>query len=278
MQSITLLPGVWTRHAAGRRAIWGDLTKLVTVVNQTFARMFFGNGDPTGKKIKFNSFDRDPLLPHNAYFEIVGIVIDTKNSGLKNPPVPEAFLPYTLIPGGSGMIVRTAIDPGLLLRAILQQVWAVDSNVIPHKTETVENILQRHYYASPKFEMVTLGAFAGIGLLLVVIGVFSVMAYSVSLRTHEIGIRMALGAQQSDVLRMVLLEGLSLVASGVALGVLASLTLTRLIASQIWGVSPTDPLTFGVVIAVTFFVGLIACWLPARRATQVDPILTLRYE
>ena len=126
--------------------------------------------------------------------------------------------------------------------------------------------------------MCTLGTFARIGLLLVVIGVFSVMAYMVSLQRHEIGIRMALGAQPGDVLRMVLKKGLSLIAGGIVIGVLASLGLTRFLASQIWGVSVTDPWTFGGVTVIILAVGSIASFLPARSAAHVDPLITLRYE
>ncbi len=126
--------------------------------------------------------------------------------------------------------------------------------------------------------MITLGIFAGIGLALVIIGVFSVMAYTVSLETHDIGVRMALGAQQSDILRMVLLKGLRLIAAGIVVGLLASYGATRLIASQIWGVSPTDPLTFAGVVLAIVVVGVAACLLPARRATRVDPLIALRYE
>jgi putative ABC transport system permease protein len=124
----------------------------------------------------------------------------------------------------------------------------------------------------------SLGAFAGIGLMLVVIGVFSVMAYTVSLQTHEIGIRMALGAQQGNVLHMVLRKGMRLIAAGIVIGLVASFALTRLLASQIWGVSAMDPLTFSAVVAVVIAVGLVACLLPARRATRVDPLVALRYE
>jgi ABC-type antimicrobial peptide transport system permease subunit len=119
---------------------------------------------------------------------------------------------------------------------------------------------------------------AGIALLLVVVGVFSVTAYTVSLRTQEIGVRMALGAQQSDVLRMVLRHGFALIAAGLVIGLLASVGLTRFLASQIWGVSATDPWTFGIVALLLVLAGLVACYLPARRATEVDPLVALRYE
>jgi putative ABC transport system permease protein len=255
-----------------------ELTRLVAVVNETLARRFFGDGDPIGQRIKINSFDKSPAFPHDAYFEIIGVVTDLKNRGLKDPPDPEVFLPYTIGPGGGGIMVRTAADSNSVPQAVLRQIWAVDRSVTPARIETIESLLQRDYYEYPEFELVTLGAFAGIGLLLVVTGVFSVMAYTVSLQTHEIGIRMALGAQQGDILRMVLNNGLGLLAAGVAFGILASLALTRVLASQIWSVSATDPWTFGAAVAVMFTFGLAACFLPARRATKVDPMVALRYE
>ena len=145
-------------------------------------------------------------------------------------------------------------------------------------TSSLDSDLQISSFAEPEFGFITLGAFAGIGLLLAAVGVFSVMEYTVSLQTHDIGIRLALGAQQGDILRMVLRKGLVLIAAGVLIGVGVSLGLTRFIASQLWGVSPTDPWTFAAVIVCILVVGLVACFLPARRATQVDPVITLRYE
>ena len=155
---------------------------------------------------------------------------------------------------------------------------AIDPNVALINVETLESFLKRTSYAQPQFGLFTLGTFAGIGLLLVVIGVFSVMAYTVSLQRHEIGIRMALGAQHGDVLRMVLKRALGLIAGGIVIGVFASLGLTRFLASEIWGVSVTDPWTFAVVTALILAVGLIASFLPARSAARVDPLITLRYE
>jgi putative ABC transport system permease protein len=136
----------------------------------------------------------------------------------------------------------------------------------------------RQFYRGPQFELVTLAAFSLIGLVLIVIGVFSVMGYNVALRTRELGIRMALGAQQKNILRLVLLNGLRLVVAGTFAGLLASYALTRFLVSQIPGVSATDPVTFAAVVAIVVSVGLTACFLPARRASQTDPLVALRYE
>ena len=191
----------------------------------------------------------------------------------------QAFLPYTITGfRDRAILVRTSINPLSMIKGISQEIWAVDHNIALAQTGSLESILYRFSYARPEFGLKTLGAFAGIGLLLVIIGVFSVMAYTVSLQTHEIGIRMALGAQQTTVLRLVLFNGFRLVAGGILIGLFASYGLTRFLASQISGVSVRDPWTFAAVVTLVVIVGLAACLLPARRAARVDPLVALRYE
>jgi predicted permease len=256
-----------------------DLKRRVAVVNQTLARTYFRNENPIGQTIKFDLLDRLPGTPHDAYFDIIGIVQDAKNQGLRNSAMPEAFIPISISGAGSrGILIRTAGDPLLMLPSVRREIWAVDSNVPLAQTRSLEGYLKQYSYAAPEFGLVAVGTSAGIGLLLVIIGVFSVMAYTVSLQTHDIGIRMALGAQQTDILQMVVWQGLQLIAAGVVVGLLASIGLTRLIASQIWGVSATDPFTFSTVIAVVMGAGLAACILPAKSAAQVDPLIALRHE
>jgi len=256
--------------ASGRR---------VAVINQTLARGYFGNQDPLGHSMKLNALDEEPDLPHNAYFEIIGVVGDAKNQGLQDSTMPEAFVPYTAIAALSGeILVRTAVDPLSLLPSVENQIWSVDPNVATSDTGSLEGILQRNAYSKPEFGMILIGIFAAIGLALVAVGVFSVMSYSVSLRTHEIGIRMALGAERGAILRMVLLHGLTLIGTGILLGEAASVFVTRYMASQLWGVSTKDPVTFFAVVALLAAVGLAACAVPARRATGVDPLIALRYE
>jgi putative ABC transport system permease protein len=216
-------------------------------------------------------------LPEIGSFEIVGVVGDTKNAGPQVPVVPMAFIP-PIIGGGFLVQVRTRGEPGLLVHAIQEKVWEANPNEVFWLCDPLADFLQRYTYASPEFGVTLSGPLAGIALLLVVIGVFSVMAYTVSLRTREIGVRMAVGAQQSEILRMVLRKGLMLLAAGICIGLLASFALTRFLASQTWGVSATDPWTFGAVVALVVGVGLAACWLPARRAASVDPLVALRYE
>ncbi len=256
-----------------------DSARPVAVVNDTLARTYFGKDDPIGQKIKFDLFDRLPQSPKDQYFEIIGVVADAKNRGLQEAVAPEAYIPYTVTGAMErGILVRTGVDPLSMLMSVRREIWSVDRNVALTLTGTLEGYLQQFSYAGPQFGLVLLSIFATVGLILVAIGVFSVMAYSVSLQTHEIGIRMALGSPARNVLNMVLGKGLRLIGAGIVLGVLASVGLTRLVASQFWGVSPNDPLTFFGVILVLTAVGLAACLVPARRATQVSPLIALRYE
>jgi putative ABC transport system permease protein len=257
-----------------------DSARHVVVINEAMARNYYKDEDPIGRTIKFNLLEQVQDVPHDTYFEIVGIVSDMRNQGLRQQPMPQAFMPYSVTGVGTGraIMARTAVAPLSLLPSVRREVWAVDPNVAFGDPGTIDSYLQRYGYAEPEFGLIAMGTFAGIGLVLVIIGVFSVMAYSVSLQTHEIGVRMALGAQQRDILRMVLKKGLALIVAGVVIGLLASFGLTRFLASQIWGISATDPWTFAAVAAVILVVGLAACALPSRSATQVDPMVALRYE
>lgn len=254
-----------------------DSSRHVAVVNQVLVHSYLKDQNPLGKTIKLNLLDRLPDAPHDADFEIIGVVANAKNQGLEDPPMPEAFIPYTITGGFErGILVRTFADPLALLPTVRHEVSAIDSGIPLTLTGSLEGYLERFSYAAPEFGLMTTGIFAGIGLILVVIGVFGVMAYSVSLQTHEIGVRMALGAQPDHVLKMVIRKGLTLIASGIVIGLLASAALTRFIASQLFGVSPTDPWTFGTVVVVIVAVGLMACYIPARRASRVDPLVALR--
>ena len=251
----------------------------VAVVNEAFATTYFGSEDPLGQKIKFNVFDQLKGTPHDAYFEVVGVVADFRNRGLLEPPTPEAFLPYSITAIGDRFIVAsTAVDPKSLLTSLQREIWAVDSNAAVSRSGSIKNLLAEEVYTRPRFGLITIAVFAGMGLALVVIGIFSVMAYTVALQTHEIGVRMALGAQQGNVLKMVLWKALRLISVGVLLGVLASLGLTHFLTSQIQGVSARDPLTFLAVVILFLAVGMIASLLPARRAAGIDLLSALRYE
>jgi putative ABC transport system permease protein len=259
-----------------------EAERFVMVVNQKFAQKYFSNEEPIGQKVKLQVLDRRFLdAPHDTYFETVGVVSDYKTRSTDPPEWQEtamAFVPYS-VQGFSWRtyMVRSAIEPGLLTKELGQEVRSIDPAVGILESGTIEQSL-REYYRGPQFELATLGAFAAVGLALVSIGIFSVMAYTVSLQTREIGVRMALGAQQREILSMVLGKGFVLLTSGIIVGLIGSFGLTRLLANQIGGVSATDPWTFGAVVTLVVVVGLAACYLPARRATQVDPLIALRYE
>ena len=250
------------------------------VVNETFARAYFGGADPVGQKVRF-TFEHMIGAPDDPTFDIVGVVSDVRNQGVREPVVPEAYMPCTLPMAGFGrsaLLVRTAGSTPSLVENIRRQVWSVDSQVMVTRAQTLEEAVTDSSYAEPRFGLVSIGGFAAIGLTLVVVGVFSVMAYIVSTQTRDIGVRVALGAQQGDILGMVLRRGLVWVGAGIAIGVPASLLLTRLLASQLWGVSANDPWTFGVVTLVLLGAGCAACLGPARLAARVDPLVALRHE
>ena len=215
----------------------------------------------------------------DPWFEIIGVVADAKNRGLQDPPEPEVWIPYTVTGSAErGILVRTARDPLLMLNAVRKEIWSTDRSVAVTLTGTLEGYISQFSYAGPRFGFFLLGIFAVIGLVLVTIGVYSVLAYTTARRTHEIGIRMALGAERGDVLQLVIRVGLRLVIVGVVVGAVASLGVARVIATQLWGVSPYDPATLVAVPILLLLTGLVACWLPARRAARVNPLVALRYE
>jgi len=161
---------------------------------------------------------------------------------------------------------------------VRKEIWATDRNVALTLTGSLEGFIGEFSFAGPRFGFVLMSVFAGAGLLLVTIGVYSVITYAIARQTHEIGIRIAIGAGRADVLRLVMGRGARLVALGVGIGLAASLALARAITSQLWGVSPSDPPTVACVVVLLFATGLVACWIPARRATRVDPVVALRCE
>ena len=254
--------------------------RKVAVINETLARKYFGQDDPIGRSVTLKRLATDITPPvTDPVFEIVGIVADAKNNGIQEPPRPEAFIPYTITASFErGFMVRTARDPMAMLDTLRKQIWSVDRNVALTMTGSLEDYLQRFTYAEPRFSLILLGVFAGIGLVLVALGVYSLIAYTVSRQTREIGIRMSLGATRRRVHHMVLGTGLQLIALGAVAGLLLSFAVTRVLAHQLWSVSPHDPVTLVAVLAIMFIAGIAACYFPARRATQVDPNMALRYE
>ena len=253
--------------------------RKLAVVNQTFVKKYLGNENPIGRQVRIAQLAEFDDAVKEPIFEIIGLVADAKNRGLQDPPEPEIWVPFTVTGSAfRGILVRTAKEPLTMLNAVEHQIWATDSNVALTFTGTLDGYISQFSYAGPRFGFFLMTIFGGIGLLLVTIGVYSVLAYTTARRTHEIGIRMALGAEGSDVQGMVIRMGLRLVGIGVGIGLIVSVAIGRVIATQLWGVSAYDPWTLVCVPALLLITGIVACWLPARRAASVDPLVALRYE
>jgi putative ABC transport system permease protein len=251
----------------------------VAVIDETMARQYFPNEEPVGKRLRLGE-------PTNPWFEIVGVVADSKSSGLEATSYPGLYIPYqqrqaTLVESLVGrrinLFVRTAADPSQSVPAMRQAMREIEPDQAVTDIQPLRQVLADSV-APQRFRSLLLGLFALVAVLLASMGIYGVMNYTVSQRTREIGIRVALGAETRDVLRLVLRQGLTLALIGVALGVTAALALTRLMKTFLFGVSATDPLTFTGVALLLILVALLACWAPARRATKVDPMIALRCE
>jgi putative ABC transport system permease protein len=253
--------------------------RSVAVVNRRFVRDYLGDASPIGRTLTLAALDRGAPSEARRLFEIVGVVGDTRNSGLEQDIRPEAFLPYT-VPGfpAESLIIRTAVDPLTLQQNVRQQVWSVNPGVALMNVMSLEDMLHQDALAQPRFGAGLLATFGVIGLVLAAIGVFSVTAYTVSLETRNVGIRMALGSESRAVLRLIVVKGLRPILAGVVAGAGASYGLSRLMSNQIFGITATDPWTFAIAVVVLVAVGLVACVLPARRATKVSPLMALRNE
>ncbi len=246
-----------------------DNTPRVIVVNQALASSFWPNQDAIGKRL---SFEEDP-----SWCEIVGVVGNVKHKSLETEAQPEAYFPYQQSPAILNLVVQTASDPASMIPAIRSEILSVDKEQPVSDIMTMDQRMAKSV-ESRRFVMLLLGAFSVLALGLAAVGIYGVMSYLVTQRTQEIGVRMALGAQRRDVLRLVVGKGMGLAAIGTAIGLVAALALTRLMRSLLFEVTPTDWLTFVVVSVVLLTVALIACYIPARRATKVDPLTALRYE
>ena len=244
----------------------------VIIINEAFARRYFSNQNPLGKHISAQWIDKNPPG------EIVGVVSDLRDAHLTLAPQPGMFVPYMQFPlQGMYVVVRTSGPPLRLAPAVRDEIWSVEKNHPILDIMTVEEIISNSV-AAPRFRVVLLGAFAGLALVLALVGIYGVVSYGVAQRTHEFGVRMALGASQHDLLKQVVRQGSMMAMSGAAIGLAASLALSRVLTSMLYEVRPADPTTFVGAAILLACVSLVACFIPAHRATKVDPMVALRYE
>ena len=251
-----------------------DKAPLVGIVNDAMVRQYFPNEDPLGKRVRWA---RNPKV---EWITIVGVVGDVKHFGLDLPELPALYSPYTQInpwKRWTAITARTQSSPESMAQTVKQQIWKIDPQLPVTDVKTM-NEVSAASFAARRFNMLLLGIFAGLALVLSAVGIYGVMSYAVTQRTQEIGIRMALGARATDVLKLIIKNGMTLTLLGVVIGVAGAFGLTRLLTTLLFGVTPTDKPTFIAVSAVLIVVALLACYLPARRATKVDPLVALRYE
>jgi predicted permease len=253
----------------------------VAVINEETAKLLWPGEDALGKRLGHP-------FP-NMMRTVVGIVGDVNDGPLGSKPGPHFYLPYLQLPDQyfaniagdwalpMNLIVRTSTDPASLTSAVVAQIHSLDPLLAIANIHTMDQGVTSSV-AAPRFNTFVLGLFAFLALFLAAIGIYGVLAYGVAQQSHEIGIRMALGAQQRDVMRLILVQGARLALAGTAIGLLVAFGLTRLMASLLYGISASDPLTFAAVAIVLLAVALLACYIPARRAMRVDTMVALRYE
>lgn len=243
------------------------------IINETAARRFWSNDDPLGKRFKRGRADSQ-----NPWMTVVGVVGAVSHTSLQVASQPEVYLPFQQNPGlNLTLVARTGSDPKPFASAVRREVAALDNDLPVSNIKFMDEIIGKSV-AQPRVYALLLGIFAGLALILASIGIYGVMSYSVTQRTHDIGIRMALGARPIDVLKLVIGQGMLLGIGGVVIGLIVSFAVTRFLASQLYGITATDPLTFTAIAALLMLVALIACYIPAQRATKVDPMIAVRYE
>ena len=243
----------------------------VIIVNETMAKRYWPNEDPIGRRLKFD----DPNLK-SPWFTIVGIVGDVRQEGLE---MPAGFMAYVPTQGDwlDDLVLSSKEDPRTLISAVRQQIRTANSNLVIDNVNVVGDLLSQRE-SQRRFDAWLLGGFASIALLLAAVGIYGTISYWVKQRTSEIGIRMALGADRQNISWFVLKNGMQLILVGLILGVVGALAATRLIASSLFEVATSDPATFAAIAALLIIIAHAACWIPARRATRVDPMVALRHE
>jgi putative ABC transport system permease protein len=267
-------------HLAGR-----DLSKLnenersgaglnKIIVDEEFARRHWPNEDPIGKHVRIGGSD-----PANPRLEIIGVVGRVKMESLnQNSDRVQGYFPFAQVPqGGMTVLIKGASDPNQLIGSVRAAIREIDPDQPIHSVRTMDEI-RAESVQNERLNLTLLSLFAGIALVLAIVGIYGVMSYSVTQRTHEIGIRMAIGARPRDVFTMILGHGMKLALIGVVIGLAGAFALTRLMASMLFGVAPTDAMTYAAISVLLVAVTLVACYLPGRRATKVEPTISLRYE
>jgi putative ABC transport system permease protein len=251
----------------------GENGQKVAIVNQSFASRFFAHGDPLGKRISFGCEDSEGLCR-----TIVGVVGNIRQESITGEVTPELYVPFAQMRlNGMTLVVRTASDPLAIAKAVRNEVLSIDKNQPVYDVKTLAQRVDDAVAVSRSL-MLLFAAFAVLALVLASVGIYGIVSYSVTQRTHEIGIRIALGARAANVLSLIMKNGLTLVLTGIAIGIAGALALTRFLATLLFGVTPTDALTFVVVSGIFFAIAIVASLIPAFRATRVDPLIALRYE
>jgi predicted permease len=262
----------------GRTFVDGDHDRAVqvAVINQSTARHRWGDEDPIGRRI---SFDQPSNVTgrERTWLTIVGVVGDVRQYGLDREPADEVYVPLTQAGFGGSLLVRTAADPLSIAKLLREAIYEVDSDTAVDRVQTLEQV-RSDAVASPRLTAILLTMFAGLALIITAAGIAGVMALSVNQRTHELGVRLALGASPGAVLGMVMRQGMSFVLVGLSVGVVGALMLGRLMSALLFAVEPSDPITFLAVALVLIAVAAAACFIPARRVTSIDPMLALRSE
>ncbi len=279
IQHNVITPGYF--HALGIPLLAGrDFTEAdardslkVTIIDERLAREYWPNGGALGKRVRFG-----PPEDNEPWHTVVGVAGAVRHERLEAETRKSVYLPHLQVPvGGLSLAVRASANPESLVGAVRGQVRELDPDLPVTGVMTMQQVVARSVW-QPRLYTILFGVFAAVALLLAGVGIYGVMAYTVTQRTHEIGVRVALGARASDVLRMIIGQGMKLAFIGVALGLLAAVAMTRLMKTLLFGVSATDPLTFVVIPLLLATVALLACWIPARQATKVDPMIALRCE
>ena len=255
-----------------------DAVRRVGVVNREFARRFFGDASPLGRTVKLDYLARPPLNMADNGFEVVGVIDDLRNTGPQRAPAPEIYVPFGVNAGFASLIVEGRLPPRTLERSVRAEVYALDAEQPVTDVQPLDGVIDEAMFSRPRFSLLLLGVFAAVGLLIAVVGVYGIVAYSVARQRTEFGVRLALGASRGDVLRLVLARGVRLVAMGTFVGLLLALWATRVLGAQVSGVTTRDPLAYVTVAILLAAAGLLASLPPALRAARSSPLAALRAE